>query len=343
MKRAKIAGCLAAVLLLLTLSPMAYAEETENETVEETAEETVEETRGASSRETSGTCGDNLSWELSGTTLTISGAGEMAEGAPWQAHRERVKTLVLTGGVTTVAAGAFEGFEGLTEVNFGDSLKEIHDGAFRDCTSLKEIYLPASFRLFGPECFRGCTDLESVYCAGGMPSFRSSCLWTGNQISVFYPTNNPWPSDQVQILMGNFGGMLGVYPGSEDMAQSVAAAQTLPPETEPKETQPVETQPPTVPTTAPTQPAETTPPATEPATQATEGDGYLTTEPEQEQTEETVTYTLPTMATQPQEEPSDEAGLSGGIIAIVLIAGVLTFFLVGALIARSVSRRRYRE
>lgn len=321
MKKSNFAGILAAVLLLLTLAPAAYAEETE--AIEETVE-TVGEMSTPSSKQTSGTCGDNLTWEISGTTLTISGSGEMAEGASW-AGQERIKTVILTGGVTTVAAGAFEGCENLTAVDFGDSLKEIHEGAFRDCTGLTAISLPKTFRLFGVESFYGCTDLETIHCAGGMPSFKGNCLWNGNHITIYYPTNNPWPAEQMQILSDNFGGRLEMIAASSDTPQ--------PPVVE-ASAQAIETEPATVPTTAPTQPPETVP-ATTAAPTVPE-----TTEAVAETTEAAV-YTLPTMATQPQEEAEEPEGLSSGILAVILIVAVLTFFIVGALIARNASRRRF--
>lgn len=321
MKKSKFAGILAGVLLLMTLSPVAWAEETEG--TEET-EETVEETTAPSSRQTSGTCGDGLTWEISGTTLTISGSGAMEEGASW-AGQDRIKTVILTGGVTTVAAGAFEGCEKLTGVDFGDSLKEIHEGAFRDCTGLTAISLPDTFRLFGVESFYGCTGLETIHCAGGMPSFKGNCLWNGNHITIYYPTNNPWPAEPVQTLSDNFGGRLEILPLSSDAPQ--------PPVVKAAETVPVETEAPTIPTTVATLPPETQPPVTETVPETTQ----LAVE-----TTEAVVYTLPTMVTQPQPEEKEEPdGISGGIIAIILIAGVLTFFVIGALIARSVSRRRY--
>lgn len=328
MKKMKFAGLLAVVFLMLTLCPMALADETE-------ATEAAEETAASSSRATSGTCGDGLTWELKGTTLTISGSGEMEEGASW-AGQDRIKTVILTGGVTTVAAGAFEGCEKLTGVDFGDSLKEIHENAFRDCTGLTAISLPGTFRLFGPGCFRDCTNLEAVHCAGGMPSFKDSCLWTGNTITIYYPTNNPWPAEPVQTLYNNFGGRLEIVAASSDTPQPpvVRVEETAAPETEaPTEPATAAT---TVPTTAPTLPPETVPPTTQASTVP------QTTAPVTEATEAAI-YTLPTMATQPQEEEAEPEGLSGGIIGIILIAAVLTFFLAGALIARSVSRRRYRE
>lgn len=99
MKKSKFAGILAAILLLLTLAPAAYAEETE--ATEET-EETVGEISTPATKQTSGTCGDGLTWEISGTTLTITGSGAMEKGASW-AGQDRIKTVILTGGVTTVA------------------------------------------------------------------------------------------------------------------------------------------------------------------------------------------------------------------------------------------------
>ena len=312
-----------ALLLLCGLALPTFAEETEAAEETTTTEETVEETTEAKapvSRETSGTCGDGLSWELSGSTLTISGSGEMRDGSPWAGHKERVKTVILSGGVTKVGAGAFDGFESITAVNFGDSLKEIGEGAFRGCLGLTEISLPATFRLFGVESFYG-SGVEAVYCGGGMPSFKGSCLWNGNHIMVYYPVNNPWPQESVQILTDNFGGRLEVVPFTSDAPQpkAVVVEETVPPTTVPV------TEPPTVPTQPPqTQPVVTQAP-TVPETEA--------------ETTEAVVYTLPTMATQPAEKRPEKDGISGGLIGIVLIVGVLTFFITGALIARSVSRR----
>lgn len=327
MKASKFLGLLAALALLVTLALPTFAQEAD--ATEETAspEETVEETKVPASRETSGTCGDGLSWELSGSTLTISGSGEMNDGSPWAGHKERVKTVILSGGVTKVGAGAFDGFESLAAVNFGDSLREIGEGAFRDCTALKEISLPATFRLFGVESFYG-SGVEAVYCGGGMPSFKGSCLWNGNHIMVYYPVSNPWPQESVQILMDNFGGRLEVVPFTSDAPQPkvVEVEETVPPTTVPA------TEPETIPTLPPeTQPVVVTQAPTVPETEA-----------ETEATE-TVIYTLPTMATQPEETPESKDGISGGMIGVLLVVGVLTFFIVGALIAKSVSRRKYYD
>ena len=68
----------------------------------------------------SGTCGDNLTWELDDNgTLTIRGMGNMEDygwwnAAPWESNRSDIKTVVIQDGVTTIGWYAFEGCSGLT-------------------------------------------------------------------------------------------------------------------------------------------------------------------------------------------------------------------------------------
>ena len=56
----------------------------------------------------SGSCGDNLTWELdSDGTLTISGTGEMkdcyhGDEAPWMTERTKIKRVVIKSGITSI-------------------------------------------------------------------------------------------------------------------------------------------------------------------------------------------------------------------------------------------------
>jgi len=328
MKKRMMVSVLAAVLVWLAVVPAAYALQTNI---------------------ASGTCGDGINWSLDGYTLTISGSGEMAEGAPWAEHKNHVEHIVFTGGVTKICDGAFSGFDRVKTVEFGDSLVEIGTRAFYGCKRIDYIHLPATFRIFGKEAFRDCEDLKYVYCDGGMPRFNDSCLWTGQYIAVFYPTNNPWPQEPVSQLISNFGGRLGIMMGNFDVSaveanlaeleaaaaeeagqsQTVTEAPTQAP-TEPATVPP--TEPPTIPTTVPpTQPAtvppQTTAPVTEPPTVPT------TEAPE-------------TTAAARETEPEETKRVGGdGWIGIVLIAVVLTMIVVGALIFRGISHRDgdYRE
>ena len=124
---------LLAVCMLASFALPAFAEETE-----ETREVVLDSKITA---EKSGTCGENLTWTLEGNTLTVSGSGEMDDGSPWDAHRNKIKKVVLTDGVTSVGAKAFFEYDRLESVDFGDALVEIGEKAFAGCPDLTVIHL----------------------------------------------------------------------------------------------------------------------------------------------------------------------------------------------------------
>jgi len=351
MKKRIFVNLLAALLLVMALAPAGLA---------------LEEAHIAD-----GTCGEGITWSLDGYTLTITGSGEMDDGCPWIEHIKHIEHVVLEGGITKIGKEAFYKFDRIETVEFGDSLVEIGQRAFAGCEDIDYIHLPATFRTFGAEAFRDCVSLKYVYCDGGMPRFNDSCLWTGNYIAVFYPGNNPWPAEAVNQLVHNFGGRLGIMMGSFDesaVAENLEALEETGETEEAEETE--ETEEETTEETAEETTEETveeTEAATE-ATEETEAETVMATEPETEPTtEETAVPTETTLpetepATQATEEPTetslmlefeeetippdpvDEVG-SKSWIGMVMIAGVLTFLISGAMIFRSVSRRggRYKQ
>lgn len=329
----RILMLLLAVCLMVTLLPVSVF-----------AEESVLDAK-------TGTCGEGISWTLSDGTLTVSGSGEMEDGAPWADYENQIERLVLTGGITKIGAEAFYDYDRLEEIDFGDSLVEIGERAFYGCDDLTLIHLPATFRTFGAEAFRACNSLQRVYCDGGMPRFNSSCLWTDNYISIFYPTSNPWPQEPVSQLISNFSGRLGINMGNfadadlSELEEAGEAVEETKKASEPAETE-EETQAPTEAETEPpvteaavvlppeTEPVQTVPPATEAETEPpVEEATQMPTEPEPEVTE-------------PMSLEEAAESLEGkSWIGLVMIVGVLTFLISGAMIFRSVSKKggRYKR
>lgn len=305
---------------------------------------------GASAVTASGTCGEGLTWKLENYTLTVSGSGEMEDGSPWEQYKTKIDHVVLEGGVTKVGAESFYGCDRLETVDFGDSLVEIGDKAFYGCEDIEYLHLPATFRIFGAQSFQKCDSLKYVYCDGGMPKFKDSCLWTGNYIAVFFPTNNPWPYEYTSGLISSYGGNLGIMMGNFDPANlpvKTKAASDGEEDTEETEAETeateaavaaiAETEAPTEATVPPTTVPETTEAPTEATTEATteaatEPTTEATTEPATEETTEE-----PTEETEPIDPVRKVGG--DGWIGLVIIAGVLTVLLAGAMIFRSVSRR----
>lgn len=80
----------------------------------------------AASSETSGSCGKDVQWSLSGDTLTISGTGEMQDyewaSPPWK-YQEFTK-LVIEEGVTYLGTAAFSDSK-LQSITWADSVEKL--------------------------------------------------------------------------------------------------------------------------------------------------------------------------------------------------------------------------
>ena len=152
----------------------------------------------------SGTCGPNLTWDLTDGVLTISGTGAMTDyryygDAPWRSST--IKTIKFPNGLTSIGNYAFAGCSGLTSMtnipnsvlNIGEgafvscsgltsltipeSVIDIADGAFRDCTSLTSVTIPNSVTSIGSTAFYNCSGLTSVTIPNSVTSIGSSAFY----------------------------------------------------------------------------------------------------------------------------------------------------------------------
>jgi len=102
----------------------------------------------------SGPCGNDLEWNFSDYTLTISGTGDMwnympPEGGPWP---KSIKTLVIEKGVTSIGRAAF--FDcSFSSVSMANTVTKIGSNAFTMCRNLKSIELPNSVAVIGDYAF----------------------------------------------------------------------------------------------------------------------------------------------------------------------------------------------
>lgn len=110
---------------------------------------------------TSGTCGDNLTWEFDADTgtLSISGTGAMYDFGwdtmPWKAFKKQIQTVQLPEGLTTLGICAFTTCHNLTSINLPDSLTTISDSALEECHSLTSLTIPGSVKHIGTYAFSG--------------------------------------------------------------------------------------------------------------------------------------------------------------------------------------------
>lgn len=127
---------------------------------------------------TSGTCGD-LSWSYDQTTkcLTFTGTGPMDCGdyPPWRDLDDKVTSVVIEEGVTSVGYSAFANFYELHTVSLPKSVKTIEGSAFFYCFRLKNISLEHVTTL-GARAFDECSGLQELIIPAGVTEIPHSAF-----------------------------------------------------------------------------------------------------------------------------------------------------------------------
>lgn len=179
----------------------------------------------------SGYCGavnkEDVSWELSGGVLTVSGSGEMKFSYPYDFYFPAVKKVVIEDGVTnaafpalpnctevvlaesvtTLSTYAFQGFSSLTEIKLPRFLTTIGGLAFAK-TALTSIEIPASVTKIGSRIFSQCSYLKEATFHTGSDLVSFSDGVYGNVVP-FYEC----PSLETITFTGNMPTALIVSPG----------------------------------------------------------------------------------------------------------------------------------
>ena len=111
-----------------------------------------------------GQCGDNVTWQFddSNGQLTVSGTGAMWKWNQTMWNRDKVKTVVIKKGVTSVGESAFFGDRALTSVTLPDSITLIGEDAFDLCENLTAVTIPDSVKTIGISAFAECGSLSRV-------------------------------------------------------------------------------------------------------------------------------------------------------------------------------------
>src|SRR5574344_703485 len=126
----------------------------------------------------SGTCGTNVSWVLVGHTLTISGAGAMAdynsENAPWSSYSSRITSVVIESGVTSIGKYAFKGYSVLSSVSIPSGVTSIGVQAFFNCPALTSVSIPTSVISIGTRVFEGCSGVTTITVDASNTAYRST-------------------------------------------------------------------------------------------------------------------------------------------------------------------------
>lgn len=106
-------------------------------------------------------------------TCKVKGADKTWEGVIIVPERSPYGDVV-----TTVVAGGFKDFSGITSVTLPDTVTVIKKCAFQNCGALQHIDLPAEVTEFGSALFDRCGELESVVLPKGLAEIPAMTFQT---------------------------------------------------------------------------------------------------------------------------------------------------------------------
>lgn len=127
----------------------------------------------------SGTCGDNLTWELQEGKLTIRGTGAMTSH-PWTDFADVITSVDLTQGMTELCSEAFMGCTGLASITVPKNVTNIPNRTFYNCSSLESITFPgdpypcaSKLEKIYAQAVKGCASLANIYYDGSFRRWRT--------------------------------------------------------------------------------------------------------------------------------------------------------------------------
>ena len=168
---------------------------------------------GETDGESSGTCGDNLTWTLSADgTLTISGNGPMKDydseehghryDRPWEKLCDKIKVVVLENGVTSTGDYAFADCKNLVTISMADTVTSVSFGSFYNCPSLEEVTIPENVTIIGYCSFNGCINLKKVTIPKAVKVIDTAAFGVRNLKDVYYGgTVEEWKN--IKVWQGN--------------------------------------------------------------------------------------------------------------------------------------------
>ena len=193
----RLLSTMLALCLMLTMLPLnalatdeSSAEETETEmqadevaapedsasitSTEVITKETSESASLSDEQSTSGTCGENVTWNLENGTLTIRGTGPIMENnpsyqfVPWYTFHDDIKTIIISDGVTEIGDDAFYRCTNLNNITIPNSVTKIAGSVFYKCWSLSNITIPVNVTEIGYAAFQDCKSLSNITIPNGV-------------------------------------------------------------------------------------------------------------------------------------------------------------------------------
>ncbi len=129
----------------------------------------------------SGTCGDNLTWDLTNGVLTINGTGPMTDYSsyskvPWYKSTSYITTITINNGVTSIGTYAFFQCKKMSTIDIPGSISKIGGSAFEYCYALTSLTIPDSVISIGVGAFAHCSHLTAITIPNSITSIEDGAF-----------------------------------------------------------------------------------------------------------------------------------------------------------------------
>ena len=165
----------------------------------------------------------NVSWSVSGHTLTLTGTGMMNDydfnnnKAPWYDHRAIIKNVVIKDGFTTIGNSAFALCSEIEGIEIPNGITSIGDNAFLACRKLTDIDSPNNLKVIGALAFGACSGLSGIIIPGEVDAIGEGAFSGCSGLkSINVNVDNKTFKDINGIVFSKDEKELLIYPAGKD-------------------------------------------------------------------------------------------------------------------------------
>ena len=184
---------------------------------------------GSSDDVLSGTCGENVTWELKDGIMTIAGKGAMDDfrvvtdwgtgevieeethRCPWEAYNNQIREVYVQDGVTSIGTIAFADCDYLQKAVIGNSVKTIGWDAFANDRKLTDLTLGNSLETIGDDAFYG-IGVTKLVLPSSIKSLTGLSLLGMNKLESIEISGNATYKSIDGVLYADKGKTLFLYP-----------------------------------------------------------------------------------------------------------------------------------